>query len=348
MTSNTVPSTGTAATSAAPTSAPVSVAASPARRRPRLALCFTGGKDSTLVLHLLLHKPDLLATALGIRHARDSDHGDDRLHLPPVVLLPPNHHSTNSVPQYDFEFVALVTFHPKSPRFLAHPLGGIAAQASALHLPLRRVEVVPDPDFAAGYATAIRSLDLDVLVTGDMMDVCSAFMRRAAKTAGVPLWCPLWGVDRVVAWDLVLGAMKMVPVVTCVHLPSFAKAWGDEDEVERRAREVVGKPVDRDALNKWLVPAAAKDGGGVDLCGEMGEFHSMVVDGALFRERVELPGRAELDPQGTYMYWAGPLTRDPLAPAEKDEDGKDSVEGTPETKREPKVVAQCKVTQPSS
>ncbi|KNE61591.1 hypothetical protein AMAG_06403 [Allomyces macrogynus ATCC 38327] len=344
MTSHPLPASATAATAPAP--APV--AAPPARRRPRLALCFTGGKDSTLVLHLLLHKPNLLASALGIRHARDSDHGDDRLHLPPAVLLPPNHQSTNLAPLYDFEFVALVTFHPKSPRFLAHPLGGIAAQASALHLPLRRVEVIPDPDFSAGYANAICSLDLDVLVTGDMMDVCSAFMRRAAKAAGVPLWCPLWGVDRAVAWDLVLDAMKMVPVVTCVHLPSFAKAWGDEEAaVEKRAREVVGKPVDRDALNKWLVPAAANDGGGVDLCGEMGEFHSMVVDGALFHERVELPGRAELDPQGTYIYWAGPLTRDPLAPVEKDEDGEKETKIKTESKAATGVT-KSNVAQPSS
>ncbi|KAI9179232.1 hypothetical protein H9P43_005895 [Blastocladiella emersonii ATCC 22665] len=440
--------------------------ASAPRTKPRLALCFTGGKDSTLTLHLLLHRPDLLLSALRLEAATAPGCPPPGLDLAPlrdpavraraglpadlgdgdaVAAIPTR---TGPWPAADlpYELVTLVTFAPPSPNFLSHPVPAIAAQADAMGLPHVLAEV-RGPDYAASYAAAMARLHVDILVTGDMMDVCSGFMARAAMAAGVHLWCPLWNIDRELAWDLLVGAMGIHPVLTCVHVRRFLQSWGradeaeaeaapgvsaaDEDEVEAspatlaagaeadiedaadsaassslspsssptataaapvcsaaaavlplrkkrsaadlrspspaaaatssdaasestaspsagrgppprqrrrlvsppvaaakpsaddtaaqlaralaRAHTHVGRTLDRAALDDWLYPAADLDG--VDLCGELGEFHTMVVDGPLFvRGRVDLTRtppdvtpRAEgaktaVDPSGEYVY----------------------------------------------
>ncbi|ORZ33499.1 hypothetical protein BCR44DRAFT_44329 [Catenaria anguillulae PL171] len=401
--------------------------------RPRLALCFTGGKDSTLVLHLLLNRPDLLVTALHL----DEQPATSPARPPPSIVLADD----ATAQQLPYQLAALVTFTPPNPSFLSHPVPAIQAAAAAMDLP-HITAVVKGPDYAACYAAAIARLNVDVLVTGDMLDVCSGFMRRAAAAADVHMWCPLWGINRNLLWDLVLDTFKLEPVLTCVHVRKFVGTWTDdvalagnesastsslsslddseatEDEMStssgpdtiatgkkairssseedpfassssdyyeedadvsslstssssaasaavqqrrinpRRTRAqqqqpaqaanshadvddeiahstdpaqplmtralahahlLVGSTLTRDVVNNWLRRAARMDG--VDLAGEMGEYHTMVTNGALFkRGRVDLgavatpPGKAgkvgkwdtSVDPSGEYVYLMTP------------------------------------------
>ncbi|KNE58085.1 hypothetical protein AMAG_04905 [Allomyces macrogynus ATCC 38327] len=421
---STVPSSPWA--SAAP--APAPAAWQP--RKPRVAVCFTGGKDSMLALHLLLHRPDLLVSDLGLGpNAPGSAAPPPSIHLGPLANpidpppAPAHLHADDfaasprpsgrwPAAQLPYEVAALVVFHPARPQFLSHPLPVMHMQARAMGLPLVPCRV-DGPDFRASYVRAVAALNVDVLVSGDMTESCSGFMRSVCVAAGVHFWCPLWHMDRAKAWDMILDRFAFHAVLTCVHVRRFLRTWGsssenatvrarparavaaakrrgeperddggDTDPIDpvlatdatdadadgamspllirspsptalagpasrggggrrartatpiltpaptddddsncgpplpstttpsatrlfdtamRRAHTVVGTPLNRTALRSWLEPAALRDA--IDLCGEMGEYHTMVLDGPLFAHGpVNLHGQSAVDPSGEYVY----------------------------------------------
>ncbi|KAJ3351265.1 hypothetical protein GGF32_004401 [Allomyces javanicus] len=307
---------------------------------PRLAVCFTGGKDSTLVVHLLLHAPHLLSTALAI----DAHPPGSPATAPPGFPIPCST-TTTATATHDAVIPRLVTFHDAvaaSRDFLSHPVSAIRRQAQAMGIP-HQVVAVAGPDYLGSYAAAVAALDVDVLVTGDLVDADRGFMANVCARAGVRLWCPLWGADRHVVWDLVHD-LGIVPVLTCVHVRRVVNAWSAavEDEVGgcspppppdalapppradgdgdpdddpgasstgayaaalARAHERVGHVLDRAAVRAWLVPAVEDDA--LDLGGENGEYHTMVRSAPLFRHgAVTLVGqvRSVGVPGNEYVY----------------------------------------------
>ncbi|KAI9217908.1 hypothetical protein BC828DRAFT_390022 [Blastocladiella britannica] len=204
--------------------------------RPRIALCYTGGKDSTLALHLLLHRPDLLTSLLHVDHAP----ADSLARPPHTVRLPVA--APQSQSDLPYSLATLVTFAPPQPSFLSHPVPVIQAQARAMALPHVMAEVC-GPDYAASYAACIARLNVDILVTGDMMDICGGFMTRAAAAARVPLWCPLWDIARGVVWDLVLDVFKMSVVITCVHTRKFYRTFAHQEKLARATAALLALPM---------------------------------------------------------------------------------------------------------
>jgi diphthamide synthase (EF-2-diphthine--ammonia ligase) len=98
-----------------------------------VACCYTGGKDSTLVAHMLQQS---------------------QLERPCKLAL-------------------LVLFTPKGgkPSFKAHPVDLIQLQAKAMQIPLKIVEISDHEGYLEGYRTAIRSLrdedGIQALATGE-------------------------------------------------------------------------------------------------------------------------------------------------------------------------------------
>jgi diphthamide synthase (EF-2-diphthine--ammonia ligase) len=105
------------------------------------------------------------------------------------------------------------------------------------------MEVRSQPSFLDSYRANITALreqhGVCVLATGDILDVCSSFMPRAAAGTGVQLLSPLWGIPRRLLLELV-WAYGMTPLITCVNTTKF---------VRRGATEAVA-------------PAAGGEGGG--------------------------------------------------------------------------------------
>lgn len=168
----------------------------------------------------------------------------------------------------------LVTFAPPEPQFLAHPVAVMRQQARALGLPHRLLPV--EPPHRESYERHIRTLreqeGVDLLITGDIAEVGGSpnWIRRCAEPAGMPVWTPLWGRNRKAVLDDLL-AQRFRVRFSCVKTRWLAAGW-------------LGRELDARAIEELQAERARS---GLDLCGEEGEYHTLVTDAPRFRQRLQ-------------------------------------------------------------
>ncbi|HDX8365799.1 adenine nucleotide alpha hydrolase [Aeromonas sp. QDB20] len=186
------------------------------------------------------------------------------------------------------QVVALATFAPPSPRFLAHPLSQVRQQAAALGLPHRLVTI--EAPFDLGYERALTKLkdewQLDGVVTGDIDSVGGApnWIRERCRPLGLTVHTPLWQQPReALLADLL--ARGIVAHLSCVDTDVLTPEW-------------VGRVLDKGALAELQQLAATQ---GFDACGEQGEYHTMVTDGPGFAAPLVL-GRWQVAHQERLAY----------------------------------------------
>ncbi|HEA3084489.1 TPA: adenine nucleotide alpha hydrolase [Aeromonas dhakensis] len=186
------------------------------------------------------------------------------------------------------QVVALATFAPPSPRFLAHPLSQVRRQAAALGLPHRLVTI--EAPFDLGYERALTKLkkewQLDGVVTGDIDSVGGApnWIRERCRPLGLTVHTPLWQQSReALLADLL--ARGIVAHLSCVDTDVLTPEW-------------VGRVLDKGALAELQQLAATR---GFDACGEQGEYHTMVTDGPGFAAPLVL-GRWQVARQERLAY----------------------------------------------
>jgi diphthine-ammonia ligase len=169
----------------------------------------------------------------------------------------------------------LVTFAPPGRDFLAHPLGFIKMQAEALGLP-HYVLPISAP-FEAGYETSLRELrdefGIGCVVTGDIAEVGGNpnWIRARSRPVGMEVHTPLWGRDR----DALLRQLLergFKARFSCIKTPWLSESW-------------LGRELDEAAIDELR---AIRERSGLDLCGEEGEYHTLVVDGPRFRRGIEI------------------------------------------------------------
>ncbi|HDZ8842503.1 hypothetical protein [Aeromonas dhakensis] len=186
------------------------------------------------------------------------------------------------------QVVALATFAPPSPRFLAHPLSQVRRQAAALGLPHLLVTI--EAPFDLGYERALTKLkdewQLDGVVTGDIDSVGGApnWIRERCRPLGLTVHTPLWQQPReALLADLL--ARGIVAHLSCVDTDVLTPEW-------------VGRVLDKGALAELQQLAATR---GFDACGEQGEYHTMVTDGPGFAAPLVL-GRWQVARQEGLAY----------------------------------------------
>lgn len=169
----------------------------------------------------------------------------------------------------------LVTFVPPEPHFLAHPILFLRMQVKALEMPHHFI-TIRDP-VREGYETALgwlkKSMGIDTVITGDIAEVEGHpnWIRERSLPSRMNVFAPLWRRDRLSLLRKMLAARFKI-VISCVR-----DHWLDENWV--------GRELDETAIGDLC---AIHECRGLDLCGENGEYHTLVTDGPQFRKAVRL------------------------------------------------------------
>jgi len=156
-------------------------------------------------------------------------------------------------------------------RFHGVPKDLIGAQAEAMGMKLLQ-RPTPDDDYTGAFVEALRSLlpeGLEGMVFGDLYtDEHLEWCRGVCAQAGIEAVHPLWGVpSEQVASDLMAAGFEAVVVS------------GNPDYFTEEQMGAVVSP----EFIAWCRTIE-----GLDVCGERGEYHTVVVDGPLFRRRVQI------------------------------------------------------------
>lgn len=177
--------------------------------------------------------------------------------------------------QQGYRVRCLATFAPPEPNFLAHPLSIIKLQAQALGLPHHILPV--DTPFENTYEAGLRWLQnhigIDCVVTGDIAEINGHpnWIRERSRAVGIDVCTPLWGRNRsALLQQLVAQGLKAY--VSFVQTSKLGEKW-------------VGRELDSPAIHELNIISADN---GLDLCGENGEYHTLVVDGPLFTGQIAI------------------------------------------------------------
>jgi uncharacterized protein (TIGR00290 family) len=174
-----------------------------------------------------------------------------------------------------YDVQCLVTFAPPEPDFLAHPLAFMKLQAQALGLP-HHVFQVHEP-FEDGYETHLQrmrnEMGIEAVITGDIAEVNGSpnWIRERSRPVGMEVHTPLWGRDRQTLLEQLLGQRFKVRF-SCVKKRWLTESW-------------VGRTLDEAGIGELK---AIRERTGLDLCGEEGEYHTLVTDGPQFSRTIEV------------------------------------------------------------
>lgn len=173
------------------------------------------------------------------------------------------------------EICSIITFLWEEPS-LAHPINIIELQAEALKMRHYRAET--KKPYFEHYIKEISILakeeGIEGIVTGDIAPL-DAFhgnwMEKVCKELNLKLIRPLWGAERhQILEELISGGCRVI--FSCVKKPWFDEKW-------------LGRALNWESLEELKTLNARY---GMDLCGENGEYHTLVVDAPIFSKVVEI------------------------------------------------------------
>lgn len=178
--------------------------------------------------------------------------------------------------QSGLEIAGLVTFISTGSNHRAHSLNVIEKQAEALNLPWTKAIVEkPYKRFYELFLEKIRRLyDVDCLITGDIDLIggfSTSYMEDRCRAAGLNIFNPLWQKSRNEIWELLFeNNFEFIFSLSKTNL--LGAEW-------------IGKCITREIFPELKKTVRTS---GIDLCGENGEFHSMVFNSPDFLKKLIL------------------------------------------------------------
>ena len=173
------------------------------------------------------------------------------------------------------EIPCLLTITFDGKRFRAHPQKLIAMQAQALGI---RHFFNANKPYLQDYRKALRTLigkyQIEALVTGDLwLQSAMKWTKKVIKPLPLELITPLWKMptNRIMQ-ELMEKNFK--PMITCAIPKKLQKSWVGKTITARNLQEF------KSACRKTRT----------DVCGENGEFHTIVLDAPLYKKKIEITG----------------------------------------------------------
>jgi len=187
-----------------------------------------------------------------------------------------------------FDISGLVTFIPAGSAFRAHPLNVIEKQAEALNLPWTKVLI--EKPYAQFYEFSLKKIksenDIDCLITGDIDFVDNFptnYMEDRCKAVGLNVFNPLWQKSRNEIWEL-LFENNFEIIFSFAKKSLLNSGW-------------IGKNITKETFEEFRKTVYEN---GSDLCGENGEYHSIVINSPDFQRKLML--KSFLITSGEFVY----------------------------------------------
>jgi diphthine-ammonia ligase len=158
-------------------------------------------------------------------------------------------------------------------------------QAESIGIPMVR-HAVPDDmkEYEAEFKKAVLAIgEVETMVFGDIyLDAHKDWVERVCSDVGVEALEPLWNEDtEKLAHEFIDAGFKTI-IVSC--------------HAEKMGKEFAGRLFDRDVVEELKKI-------GVCPCGENGEFHTLVVDGPIFSNAIDLCETEVIYKKGFWDHW---------------------------------------------
>lgn len=184
--------------------------------------------------------------------------------------------SLYKVLQEGYDVAYLVAFVADTwPRY-CHPLPVMALQSKSLEIPLLKREVKEpyDKTYKEAISGLIDKEAIEGIVTGDIYvvdELHGRWMDKVTEGLDISVIMPLWGQDtRKVLKEEVTTGFKSI--FTCLLQEWLSEEW-------------LGKELNESSAKQLQVIAKET---GLDPCGEKGEYHTMAIDGPIFKQAIEI------------------------------------------------------------
>lgn len=160
-------------------------------------------------------------------------------------------------------------------------------QAELIGIPLIQKEVSPDmKKYEQEFKEAVsklKSKSIKAMVFGDIaLEEHKAWIERVCEEIKIKSIEPLWKSEPIKITEEFID-LGFKSIVVSAKAKLFNKEW-------------IGHQFDREFLD-YLKSKK------IDICGENGEFHTFVVDGPVFKKRIEITKSQPVFKKGFWKYW---------------------------------------------
>tara|TARA_Y100000031_G_C8202793_1_gene377091 strand:- start:759 stop:1439 length:681 start_codon:yes stop_codon:yes gene_type:complete len=147
----------------------------------------------------------------------------------------------------------------------------IQAQAKAIGIPVLQRETSGDNyerDFKEGVRNLISNKNVSAMVFGDIhLQSCLEWVEKICKELGIKAIEPLW--------------QRPTKEILLDFIDNDFEAYVVSCQADLLDKKFIGQKLDR----KFLEDISKL---GIDVCGENGEYHTLVTDGPIFKQRIKL------------------------------------------------------------